>query len=113
MIFQNIDSLCSEGEKGENMKKILLAVGIAWVLCSGLAVAEENKIMAPDPNETVQFMEAMLLKMMEVYSSPKIADAQAKFYKNLYEALLKQGFTKQEAMQIVISQGPLCSSSNK
>lgn len=72
--------------------------------------AEEKQKLSPD--EMGQYMEVMLIKMMEVYANPTMADVQARYYKNLYDALQKRGFTKEEAIQIVISQGSLLNSSS-
>ncbi|MET0029743.1 MAG: lipoprotein [Candidatus Thiodiazotropha sp.] len=96
--------------KGKIMKKYIIIICALFALAGNMAFAEEKEKLSP--NEMGQYMEVMLMKMMEVYANPKMADVQARYYKNLYDALQKQGFTKEEAMQIVISQGSLLSSSS-
>ena len=49
-------------------------------------------------------MESMTIEMMKVYTNPETADIQARYCKNLYEALQKQGFNKEQSIKIVISQ---------
>lgn len=74
--------------------------------------AEEKQQLSPDL--LMEPMKVMMKSMLEVMASPEVADAMASFYKQLYDALQDRGFSKDEAMQIVVSQGAvLSSSSNK
>jgi len=50
-------------------------------------------------------MENMMVKMFQVMSRPEVAEGLATFTKNYYDALLKKGFTKEEALRIVVSVG--------
>lgn len=94
------------------MKKISSVIlGLCLSFAASSALSEETKPQL-SPDQMGDYMEVMIMKMLDVYSSPKIAETQAKFYKNLYDALLRQGFSKSEAMQITISQGSLLSSSS-
>lgn len=93
----------------KSLKAIIISV--SFLISTSFAVAEENQKLTPE--EMGNYLEVMLVKMMEVYASPKMVEKQAEYYKNLYEALLKQGFTKEQALQIVIAQGSILSSSNK
>lgn len=97
------------------MKK-LLVFGLFLVMV-GVVDAQE-KPHQPSPEEMRHQMEAafgamapMMGKMMEamieaqlaVISRPESAEKMAQYVKNFYEALIKQGFTKEEALKIVTS----------
>ncbi len=48
-------------------------------------------------------MEAMIEAQLSVISKPESAEKMATYVKNFYEALLKRGFSKDEAFKIVTS----------
>ncbi len=50
-------------------------------------------------------MEGMMSSMFSVLAKPEIAEQLATFTKNYYDALIKKGFSKEEAMRIIISVG--------
>lgn len=50
-------------------------------------------------------MEQMMTGMFLLLSRPETAERLAAFTKNYYDALIKKGFTKEEAMQIVTHMG--------
>src|SRR2546422_10963355 len=52
-----------------------------------------------------QMMEAMMEGMLRVMAKPESADRLATFTKNYYDALIRKGFTKEQALQIVIATG--------
>jgi len=52
-----------------------------------------------------QMMEAMMEGMLRVMSKPESAERLATFTHNYYSALIRKGFTKEEALQIVIAAG--------
>jgi len=52
-----------------------------------------------------QMMEAMMEGMLRVLSKPENAERLAAFTRNYYDALVRKGFTKDEALQIVIAAG--------
>jgi hypothetical protein len=52
-------------------------------------------------------MTTMLETMLGVYASPETADTMATFYWNLYQALIKKGFSKEEALAITRAQNLL------
>ena len=94
---------------------LLLATLIATV--SGLACAQANQAK-PSPEEMKKMMEAsmgamapamarMTEAMIEVQlnaaAKPETAQRVAAFKRSLYEALLKSGFTQDQAMQITVS----------
>ena len=74
--------------------------------------AQETKPQV-SPEQMKEYMNVMMKSMIELYSSPEMAKMQAKFYRSLYEELIQTGFTKEEALQIVISQGSILRGGNK
>ena len=93
----------------KTLKRIIISLPLLF--SASLSIAEEKQQLSPQ--EMGNYLEVMLVKMMEVYASPKMVEKQAEYYKGLYDALLKQGFTKEQALQIVIAQGSILSSSSK
>jgi hypothetical protein len=112
---------------GGNMKKIIGFVSICLLLlavCLGTsyqAGATDQTTDAkkqPTPEEMKQIMDAtfgamipMMAKMTEIMIQTQLkegvkletADQLAVFKKNLYDALIKKGFSKQDALQIVLN----------
>jgi len=100
----------------------LLTITLALALTASVASAAEPAAEknAPSPDEMQQLMEAsfgaivpMMGKMAEVTidaqlkiaEKPETATRLAVFKKNLYDALIKQGFSKQDAFQIMLQTG--------
>lgn len=98
------------------MKKFLLS--ILFLTLGGAAFADEPSAPKQQltPEQTKRMMEAtfdamvpvmkkmsdaMLDSMLEKGAEPDTAIKMAKFKKNLYEALLKEGFTKEQAFSIM------------
>jgi hypothetical protein len=91
------------------MKRITTAT--ALIISIAVAAAEEPS--PPKQPLTPQEMSAAMKTAMgsmataaihaqlDVLSQPDSADRMAHYLKNLYDALLKQGFTKAEALEIV------------
>ena len=52
-----------------------------------------------------QMMESMMEGMLKVMAKPENAERLATFTRNYYDALVRKGFTKQEALQIVMATG--------
>lgn len=52
-------------------------------------------------------MAQMMAGMVDLMARPETADKLATFTRNYYEALVKKGFTKEEALRIVGSQQPM------
>ena len=74
-----------------------------------LAMAEENGRNLL-PSGISQYIDVTLTKKLKIYASPIVAELEAEHFRNLYDSLLKKGFSKKEAMQIVVSQGSLLTS---
>ncbi len=99
------------------MKRVTITLALvlaATVACAAEPAAEKS---TPSPEEMQQLMEAsfgamvpMMGKMAEVTidaqlkiaEKPETAARLAVFKKNLYDALIKQGFSKQDAFQIML-----------
>ena len=97
------------------MKKLLVCT-LFFVLVN--VVDAQERRPQPSPEEIRQQMEVafgamapMMGKMMEamieaqlaVISKPESAEKMAQYVKNFYEALIKHGFSKEEALKIVTS----------
>ena len=65
-------------------------------------MAQTSAMMGPMMG---QMMEAMMEGMLRVMARPENADRLATFTKNYYDALIRRGFTKDQALQIVIATG--------
>lgn len=50
-------------------------------------------------------MKGMMKAMLELFSEPETAEKLATFTKNYYDALIRKGFTPEQALKIVIGQG--------
>jgi hypothetical protein len=98
--------------------KLLSVVAISGALLPPFASAQQAQQQPPSPEQMKQIMqdtmeamvslmgpvtEAVLEAQMNVAAKPETALRIAAFKRNLYEALLKQGFNSQDAMQIVVA----------
>ena len=52
-----------------------------------------------------QMMRVMMLTVIEIAAEPETAEKMATFSKNFFDALVRKGFTRQEALQIVMATG--------
>ncbi len=90
---------------------VLLSLGV----CSAQAQAQKNP---PSPEDMQKIMDATMGAMvpvmgrmtevtieaqLKVAERPETADRIAAFKRNLYEALLKKGFSGEQAMQITLA----------
>jgi hypothetical protein len=80
------------------MNKHILIACAFLVFSVGSASAEESM------EDIINIFESVTIEMMKVYTNPQIADIQARYCKNLYEALQKQGFNKEQSIKIVTTQ---------
>src|SRR2546421_5206668 len=65
-------------------------------------MAQTSAMMGPMMG---QMMEAMMEGMLRVMARPENIGRLATFTRNYYEALIRKGFTKDEALQIVVAAG--------
>ncbi len=99
------------------MKKLILTLAFCLATCMAFAdgPAADKK---PSPDEMKQIMEMSLGSMvpimgkmtevvidaeLKIAEKPETAASLAVFKKNLYNALVKQGFTKEEAFKIMLN----------
>ena len=101
------------------IQKRIVAFGVALTLVSLLsfpaataAVESEEHFHGMPPGEhpemgpeMQEMMEKMMVSMFQVFARPEITEALATFMKNYHDALVRKGFTKQEALGIVTSVG--------
>ncbi len=48
------------------------------------------------------YLDSRYLQLLDAYANPVVAEKEAAYLRNLYEALIKKGFSKDEALKIVI-----------
>ena len=96
-------------------REVTKVLGVAMLVAGSFVAqplhAQQNQQLSPE--QMMGTLKVVMKGMLEIYSSPDMADAMASFYRNLYDALVKRGFTKEEALQIVIAQGNVLTYSNK
>ena len=104
-------------------RKILFVV--AFVFIAAVSYAEDKK-MTPEEQQLYQqqlqlispmygyMAKAMMEAQLDILANPATADKLATFTKNYYGALIKHGFSKEEALHIVAETGfPSLSSMQK
>ncbi len=104
------------------MKKLRLAPFItALTLCTGALAQQPAAQQPPSPEQMRQIMQATMGAMVSVMgpmteavidaqlnlaARPETATRIATFKRNLFDALVKQGFKEDQALQIVIATSP-------
>lgn len=101
-----------------NTKSIVCAALSACAMLTSNAIAQQPAPQPPNPEQMKQIMQATMGAMVAVLGpmtdavieaqlsaavKPETATRIALFKKNLYDALLKQGFESYEAMHIVVT----------
>mgnify|MGYP000067764444 CR=1 FL=1 len=79
------------------MKTMIFSSLIITTLFSGSSFANND---AQYEQMALQ-LSKQLETSMKVMSNPKLIKANAKYIKNLYDALVEEGFTKEQAIQLV------------
>jgi hypothetical protein len=99
------------------IKKIAIAVAVLTLLISSLALAGDNKTTPAEEQAKIQQSMQMMTPMfgqmaksmmeagLDILADPQTANKLASFTKNYYDALVKQGFTKEYALKITMSAG--------
>jgi hypothetical protein len=102
---------------GKKMKKLLVTLTLVLTACTAFA-SEPSTGKQPSPNDLQQIMEMSLGSMvplmtrmteatieaqLKIAEKPETAGRIATFKKNLYDALVKQGFSKKEALDIMMN----------
>jgi hypothetical protein len=91
---------------------------VVLLLAATFSQAQDKPPKQPSPEEMQKIMESamgpmvplmarmtesMIQAQLELMSKPESAEKMARYVRNLYEALQKQGFSKEEALRIAIA----------
>ena len=82
--------------------KVLGAMALAFALLAATPVYAQQQNFSPE--QLKQTMGVMFQSMIELFASPEMARASARYYKALFDALVAEGFTKEQAMRIIEAQ---------
>ena len=100
------------------LKSAALSLAVAIITTSSFAQQAPSAQQPPSPEQMKQLMQATMGAMVSVMgpmteavieaqlneaAKPETATRLAAFKRNLFQALLKQGFTEPQALQITIS----------
>jgi hypothetical protein len=101
------------------MKRVaIVLLTILFVSFSSYAFSEDKKVVTPEQQQQMmeqsmnamlpfmgQMMKIMMKVQFEVLADPSTAEQLAIYTRNYYEALIKKGFTKEEALKIAMNMG--------
>ena len=79
-------------------KTLIVVVGI---FSFDQVFASETKQMNIQMKNLISMQKTQLEAMLEMMEDPKILKAQARYFKKLYDALIAEGFNKEQAIKIV------------
>lgn len=96
------------------MKKIFLVIAIA--LLTGVTYAQEKELTPQEQQMQIQQVRHMMTQLpyqmkvimeiqLDVLAKPDTAEKLAQYIKNYYDALVRQGFSKDEALKIAMTVG--------
>lgn len=82
-----------------------LATVVSFVLCLfvGKANAQIQIAAPPSAGPNMNMLVPMLKAQLQALGDPELLETQAKYFRELYLSLKKQGFTEEQAMQIVVA----------
>jgi transposase len=102
-----------------------ISAALILAVATTVATAQSTPTQQPSPEQMRQVMQATMQATMDamlasvkpmveatieaqlaIAAKPETAERLASFKKNLYDALLRKGFTDQQALQIVIATSP-------
>ena len=92
----------AQGRTTTRWPAIAMLIG-GLALAPTLAQAQQQM----DPEQMRATMSLMFKTMIAVYADPQMADSMATFYWNLYQALIKKGFSEEQALAITSAQSLL------
>jgi hypothetical protein len=81
------------------MKNICIVIIVMLVFCVGSIQAQERKQL----NFMNEQLSEQLFNQTMAQSEPKLVKAKAELLRKHYEALIQSGFSKDEALQLVIA----------
>jgi hypothetical protein len=82
-------------------QRLFFIVVLAFFIC-GQSHAQD-KVKLPEPNFLNEQLSAQLLNQTKALSDPSLIKAQSELLRAQYQALIEAGFSKEEALQIVIA----------
>ena len=85
------------------MKKIVTIFAFLSCIVAGSVNAETPMPAPPSAGPNMSMLVPMLKAQLEALGSPELLEAQAKYFRELSLSLKKQGFTEEQAMQIVVA----------
>ena len=85
------------------MKNLAMFVSFGLCLFVGSANAQRQVTVSPSSSPGMNGIVPMLKAQLEALGSPELLEAQAKYFRELYLSLKKQGFSDEQAMQIVVA----------
>jgi hypothetical protein len=105
---------------GCSMRRLTMGVVLAFGLLAGVAEGQQVQVDTTQPTANqmreqmdsamgmmgpmmTQMAEATMAATLQALSKPEAAEQLATFSRNYYNALLKKGFTKDQALSIVMS----------
>lgn len=77
-------------------------LAIMLLIITSLAYAAEDKRITTDSRVMRGYIDSRYMQLLDAYANPVVAEREATYLRNLYEALIKKGFSKDEALKIVI-----------
>lgn len=80
------------------MKKKLI---VAILVISVFSVPGYGQTNKPEENPAAKQLALQLKSSLDAVNDPAVVKASAKYIKNLYGALIAEGFTKEEALELV------------
>ncbi|SEA12963.1 hypothetical protein [Microbulbifer marinus] len=85
------------------MNNLATIVSIVLCLFVGNAYAQSQMPAPTSAGPNMNMLVPMLKAQLEALGNPELLEAQAKYFRELYLSLKKQGFTEEQAMQIVVA----------
>jgi hypothetical protein len=82
------------------MKRFLPVTLLLAFFTSHYSIADEKPAVLDFVN---QQLATQKLNALKATSTPELIQAQAQYYRKMYQALIKTGFDQQQAMQIVVA----------
>lgn len=85
------------------MKYIASIISFSMCIFTGNVHAQSQMPPPPSAGPNMNILVPMLKAQLDALSNPELLDAQAKYFRALYLSLKEQGFTDEQAMQIVVA----------